>query len=85
MDKILRALYESRSPLINDNAETHVALDRVCQTEQNLLNAHPDIGSLLIEYQTAQFDLFSMTAYQEFISGFRMGARMMLEIMEDSE
>lgn len=85
MDKILRALYESRSPLINDDSEIHAALDRVCRTEQDLLNAHPDISDLLIEYQSAQIDLFSISAYQEFVSGFRMGARMMLEIIEKTE
>ncbi len=85
MDKILRALYESRSPLINDNAEIHAALDRVCRAENALLNAHSDISDLLIAYQSAQIDLFSMSAYQEFVSGFCMGARMMLEIMEDTD
>ena len=70
---------------MNDDAETHAALDHVCKAEQALLNAYPEINPLLITYQSAPIDLFSLNSYQDFVIGFRMGAQIMQEMLTPFE
>ena len=82
---ILRILYEAHSAEPISGADYFKALDATCQTEKKLLDAHPNIREQFTAFQSAQLNLFSYTAYQEFTAGFRLGAQMMLELLNTSE
>mgnify|MGYP007030557793 FL=1 len=43
----------------------------------------PEADTLFLKYQEAQGRLNSMTEYEMFAAGFRMGAQLMLEMLRD--
>lgn len=80
---ILQMLYEARPCTPIDNEDYHKALQNTCKAEQALLQAYPEISEMLNACQSAQLGLFSQTSYQEFVTGFQMGAKMMLAIFKE--
>ena len=66
---------------LNSGEEYDVALDKVCTFEQKILDSYPGFEELLNEFESAQFDLEKINAAEEFVSGFKIGARLMMEIL----
>lgn len=67
-------------------SELKRAMVKVTQCEQQLteqLNESEQV--LLDELITAQHDIDSITALENFILGFRLGVRMMAECMDDND
>lgn len=57
------------------------AMDKLVAAESELLASYPQIKELFDCYQSAQIELISINNRQEFVNGFRIGARIALEII----
>ncbi len=57
------------------------AMDKLVAAESELLVSYPQIKELFDRYQSAQIELISINNRQEFVNGFRIGARIALEII----
>ena len=58
--------------------------DKLCAVEKQLADKFPQCKDLLSEYQTLQIDLNNMAYRYEFNKGFKVGAKIMLEVLENS-
>lgn len=67
----------------HNSKEYRKAMDNPISAENRLLNTYPQIKELFDKYQDAQITLISINNRQEFASGFRIGAQIMLEIAKD--
>ena len=66
----------------NEDSEYQSTLDRLIKLEAELLKTYPDCKEILEEFQTAGGDLHSFANRTEFRKGFRIGARLALEIVK---
>ena len=57
------------------------AMDKLVAAESELLASYPQIKELFDRYQNAQIELISINNRQEFVNGFKIGARRALEII----
>lgn len=57
------------------------AMDQLVAAESELLASYPQIKELFDHYQSAQIELISINNRQEFVNGFKIGARIALEII----
>lgn len=80
---ILRLLYEAKPDAPLEDAAYRAALEQTCRTERELLEAFPEARAHLSAFQSAQFELFSHTAYHEFAEGFAMGMRLAVEVLRE--
>lgn len=67
----------------HNSNEYRKAMDDLVSAEKELLNTYPQIKELFDKYQDAQIALISINNRQEFVSGFRIGAKMMIELIKD--
>lgn len=65
----------------HNSKEYRKAMDDLVSAEKKLLNTYPQIKELFDKYQDAQIALISINNRQEFVSGFRIGAKIVLEII----
>ena len=68
----------------NSGKEYKKAMDSLVAAETELLNAYPQIRKLFDRYQSAQIELVSINNRQEFVNGFKMGAKLILEIVDNN-
>jgi len=85
MDNLIKKMHDGElfpmHTIASQDKEYKDVLDRVCELEQKILDTYPDITELLNEFQSAQFELEKMNATQEFTDGFKVGAKLMMEIL----
>ena len=62
----------------NTSMEYKKAMDTLVAAETELLNTYPQIRELFDRYQSAQIELISINNRQEFVNGFKMGAKLIL-------
>ena len=68
------------------NSELQKAVDRVVRYENQLTKQLDEDGqSLLTKLIRSQHEIESITALENFILGFRLGARLMAECMDDND
>ena len=58
-------------------------MSEIVALEAEMLEKFPDIQPLLNRFQDIQAAINSITMYHEFETGFRVGAKLMAEIMKD--
>ena len=90
MRKILESLfYGNIRPSENQmtpNSDLRRAVDKAAQCEQRLTEqlGEPE-KAILTELVRAQHEIDSITACENFITGFRLGVRMMAECMDEND
>ena len=67
----------------HNSEEYRKAMNDLVSAEKELLNTYPQIRELFDKYQDAQIALISINNRQEFVSGFRIGAKIILEIAKN--
>ncbi len=87
MRKILEDIYCGRSPAVNRpikrGSEYDRAISEVTRCEEALRGKlNPDEVKLLRAYSQACADLSGISCIENFILGFRMGAQLMLAVLE---
>lgn len=90
MRKILESFYLGNlTPLerkMPPRSNLQRAVNKVSQCERQLMEQLNDSGqALLKEMADAQQDADSITACENFILGFRLGVRMMIECMDEDD
>ena len=71
---------------ITPNSELKRATDRVARLESQLTERLDEDGqTVLAKLIESQDEINSITALENFILGFRLGARMMAECMDDND
>ena len=71
---------------ITPNSELKRATDRVTRFESQLTERLDEDGqTILAKLIESQDEINSITALENFILGFRLGARMMAECMDDND
>ena len=71
---------------ITPNSELKRATDRVTRFESQLTERlYEDGQTILAKLIESQDEINSITALENFILGFRLGARMMAECMDDND
>ena len=71
---------------IAPNSELKRATDRVTRLESQLTERFDEDGqTILAKLIESQDEINSITALENFILGFRLGARMMAECMDDND
>jgi len=89
MDNLIKKMHDGElfpmHTIASQDKEYKDALNKVCELEQKILDTYPDIAELLNEFQSAQFELEKMNATQEFADGFKVGAKLMMEIFNSTE
>jgi len=84
MKRLLDELYDLEmfhTDTENMGEEYKEALDRLVKAETELLKAFPDSKEILDTYQSADIDLHSITNRAEFIRGVKVGAQLILEML----
>ena len=84
---ILWDIYESelfRQQKIQTD-EYKQALDRVCKSEDELLNTYPECKELFLKYHEAESNLVHLDTREMFVTGVRLGGKFMLEVTEKTE
>ena len=69
----------------NASAEYKAVLDRLIKAETALKTKFPECIELFEEYQNADIDLHNLSDRNEFTTGFRAGARLMLDLLVSTE
>ena len=85
MKNLIDELYDlhlSHHDTDNENSEYQSTLDRLIKLEAELLKTYPDCKEILEEFQTAGGDLHSIANRTEFRKGFKIGAKLVLEIIK---
>ena len=68
------------------DSELKRATDRVARYESQLTEQLDETGqTILTKFVRSQHDINSITALENFILGFRLGARMMAECMDEND
>ena len=61
------------------------AMDKLVAAEAELLKDYPQVKEIFQKYQDAQIELISINNRQEFVNGFRIGAKIALEMIDSIE
>ncbi|MBQ8962121.1 MAG: myb domain-containing protein [Ruminococcus sp.] len=69
----------------HSSKEYKKAMDELVAAESKLLASYPQIRELFNRYQSAQIEIISINNRQEFVNGFRIGAKIALEIIDTIE
>ena len=84
---ILKDLYYGHIDIIGrnsmDSPEYRKCVENAAECEKEITQSSPEADDLFLKYQEAQGRLNSMTEYEMFAAGFRMGAQLMLEMLRD--
>ena len=71
---------------VQAGSKLHRAVDTAARCESQLAEGLDEVRlALLTELVKAQHEIDSITAVENFILGFRLGARMMAECMDDND
>ena len=71
---------------ISPNSELKRAVDRVARFESQLTERLDDPGqTILAKFVESKDEAESITALENFILGFRLGARIMMECMDEND
>ena len=71
---------------VTPNSELKRAVDRVARFESQLTERLDEDGQILLtKLIRSQHEIDSVTALENFILGFRLGARLMAECMDDND
>ncbi|MCR4645330.1 MAG: hypothetical protein K5695_07975 [Oscillospiraceae bacterium] len=85
--KLLEAMYRGKvqnlSELNRWDKRYAKLLDQIVEVEERIMKISPEASELLHQYQDLHGKLDSLTAYHEFCTGFRVGAQLMAEMLED--
>lgn len=85
--KLLEAMYRGQvqnlSELNRWDKRYAKLLDQIVEVEKQIIRISPEGSELLHQYQELHGKLDSLTAYHEFCTGFRVGAQLMAEMLED--
>lgn len=83
--EILKDLYYGHIDIIGrnsmDSPEYRRCVENAAECEKEITQYSPEADALFLKYQEAQGRLNSMTEYEMFAAGFRMGAQLMLEML----
>ena len=86
---IVELIYDSERfsdvPLSEMSQEYRNTFTKLCDLESALLEKFPQCGRLFREYQNSEIDLTDLAKREMFESGFKAGARLMLEMYNFSE
>ena len=89
MASVLDELYDSEAfrTLTTENAgdEYKAVMDRLVKAERELKRACERCPDVFAEYQSADMNLHILSNKHEFTTGFRAGARLMLELLIPTE
>ena len=90
MRKTLEELYYGNlrpsEQRITANSELRKAVDTISRCEDKLESQLDEVGQkILLEMSAAQQTVDHITALENFILGFRLGARIMLECMDSGD
>ncbi|MBR3630000.1 MAG: hypothetical protein IKN55_05955 [Oscillospiraceae bacterium] len=84
---LLQALYSGKGPVFGEvecRDPAYIKLvGQVVEIEKQLLEISPEVAGLLEQYQDLHAKMDSIILYREFTTGFRAGAQLMREMMED--
>lgn len=69
----------------HSSKEYKKAMDELVAAESELLASYPQIRELFGRYQSAQIEIISINNRQEFVNGFKIGARIALEMINSIE
>ena len=87
--KLLEAMYRghagSFSEIKHKSNEKERIVDQLVFAETDLLQKYPDAETLYSQLQEYQEKLISIELWEEFRRGFRVGAQLMAQMMEDVE
>ena len=71
---------------VETGSKMSLALDKAAQCQEQLAKRLGDEGqALLEEFDDVRHDISTITARENFILGFRMGVRLMMECMDDDD
>ena len=86
MKNMLDELYEwdlfHITEIADVDGEYRKTMDRLLKAETELLKTFPDCKDILDEYQSADIDLHNLSNRNEFRKGFKVGAQLVLEMIE---
>ena len=84
---ILKDLYYGHIDIIGrnsmDSPEYRKCVENAAECEKEITQSSPEADDLFLKYQEAQGRLNSMTEFEMFAAGFRMGAQLMLEMIKE--
>ena len=87
--KLLESMYRgdagSFSAIKHKSNEKERIMDQLVFAETDLLEKYPDAETLYSQLQEYQENLNGIELWEEFRRGFRVGAQLMAEMMEDAE
>ena len=69
----------------HSSKEYKKAMDELVAAGSELLTSYPQIRELFNRYQSAQIEIISINNRQEFVNGFKIGAKIALEMFEPIE
>ena len=85
--KLLETMYRSDFGSLHDTTKWgkrySKKLSQVVEIETKMMEQCPDIKEMFAQYHELQGELNGISMYHEFEQGFRMGAQLMAEMMED--
>ena len=84
---VLWDIYESElfRPQKIQTDEYKQALDRVCKAEDELINTYPECKELFLKYQEAENNLVHIDTRDMFVTGMRVGGKIVMEIFVKSD
>ena len=86
--KLLEKLYrEEAFSSLSDTREWdkqyHQLMKEITEVESEMFEKFPEMQELFTRFQDIQGKINSITLYHEFETGFKVGANLMAEILED--
>ena len=86
--KLLEKLYReeafsSLSDTMRWNKRYQKLMQEITEVEAEINEKFPDMQSLFTRFQDIQGKINGITLYHEFETGFKVGAKLMAEILED--
>ena len=86
--KLLEKLYReeafsSLSDTRDWDKQYHQLMNEITEVESEMFEKFPEMQELFTRFQDIQGKINSITLYHEFETGFRVGAKLMTEILED--
>ena len=86
--KLLEKLYReeafsSLSDTRDWDKQYHQLMNEITEVESEMFEKFPEMQELFTRFQDIQGKINSITLYHEFETGFRVGAKLMAEILED--
>ena len=84
LEKLWREGLSPSERFVRNGSEYQRLMMQLCDMENALLNLLPDDGkALLARYEEIQRSVSALSEEETFVTAFRMGAQMMLDIVGD--